>query len=993
MKFKNYKKNNFLEAIAKNTKNIKNTKNEISSLTPASATPSFKPLKRPKSKMSKTSTLVFKKNDQLKKQLSEFNGYHADDKREKSEKSGMEPFVVKQKYYYGHQYVFDENTLNEIWKELLFIEETQKYNLSISSISSISDSSSTSSSSSNGSSGNSSSSSSNSIALQKGQKRQKILVYNNNSCSSFKEEKEKKDVEDNSLTCDSNLVSASTASSLSAASPYGELHIDENILTFLKPHQIDGIKFMWNNLGRGGILAHIMGLGKTLQVIVLLMMLQKQKPNMRAIIVVPLSLVENWDQEYHQWSKTFGKNLKWFKTNSSQIDNDTIDVLNLWKLNAGVLLIHYQKLFGISLRLETANIFKEVITDCLFADEAHIVKSIDTQLTKSIALIKTKCKFLLTGTPMQNNLKEYYTLVSLVRPYLLGTPKLFESNFLNPILKQNSTINCKANIDSDSDNDHHDSSSNVDDQLTDTVNWSTFKTTFKTTFKSKFKTTFKANNSTTEHALHDETDETNFQKMQNMQKMQKMDLDFVNEVDKMKSGEIENGEIESVEIENGEIENAEIENVENVEIISSSDDDDEEVIFKKKKSICVPFKSKKTTILTPQIEPSTLLRYLISQTVHWRGLREINLPKRYDYIFLLKFNSIQKEKYKQSFERAKKAAVNTSYSHSKVNSSLNVNKDENITSTSKFECSPLFKLKNDCLVIGSTGGVDNPLQNIEQVINSSIKIKLLIRICKEAVLKNDRILVFTKLIKNSLRVIEKCLEKQQIPFCVIDSTLSPAKRVELCNQFENSNNRVMLLSGVGAYGLNITAANRAIIFDVNYNPADDIQSAFRIYRMGQKKNVFIYKFVTRGTIEEMTFLKQLHKIQLTNQVCDDNFKVSQLFKSSVIKHDDTLDSIARKSRSLIYANFPQTESETVPMTDEQLKRMKNLIIHDQVLMNIFINKNNGRVPPVPKMIYDLIMCKDVDMKLDKMEDEEKTKMKNLDKIDFFKKWVEKQLKK
>lgn len=67
-------------------------------------------------------------------------------------------------------------------------------------------------------------------------------------------------------------------------------------------------------------------------------------------------------------------------------------------------------------------------------DEGHLLKNSKTMQFNAIKKIATERKVILTGTPIQNNLREYHTMVQLVKPNLLGTEKEFTENFINPIM-------------------------------------------------------------------------------------------------------------------------------------------------------------------------------------------------------------------------------------------------------------------------------------------------------------------------------------------------------------------------------------------------------------------------------------------------------------------------------------------------------------------------------------------------------------------------------
>ncbi|ESP05258.1 hypothetical protein LOTGIDRAFT_103296, partial [Lottia gigantea] len=132
---------------------------------------------------------------------------------------------------------------------------------------------------------------------------------------------------------------------------------------------------------------------------------------------------------------------------------------------------------------------------------------------------------------------------------------------------------------------------------------------------------------------------------------------------------------------------------------------------------------------------------------------------------------------------------------------------------------------------------------------------------------HSKVLIFS-LSTKLLDILEQYLISSSYEFRRLDGSVSNKKRMELVREFnKNPNIFIFLISTkAGGLGLNLTGANRVVIFDPNWNPSHDLQAQDRAYRIGQRQDVQVYRLISAGTIEENVYLRQIYKQQLGNVV-------------------------------------------------------------------------------------------------------------------------------
>ncbi|MFZ2956073.1 MAG: DEAD/DEAH box helicase [Candidatus Ozemobacteraceae bacterium] len=192
-----------------------------------------------------------------------------------------------------------------------------------------------------------------------------------------------------------------------------------DLKTTLRPYQQIGVRWLYflYKIGLGPCLADDMGLGKTMQILALLLVLKRErtKAALPHLLIVPASLMLNWDGEIRQ----FAPSLNILIAHPSQISPRDLVKLDSAKFAGYDLII---STYGTVLRLEC---LQKTQWDIVMLDEAQAIKNPDTKQTRAVKALNARRRMVLTGTPVENRLSDLWSIFDFLNPGLLGSAQAF----------------------------------------------------------------------------------------------------------------------------------------------------------------------------------------------------------------------------------------------------------------------------------------------------------------------------------------------------------------------------------------------------------------------------------------------------------------------------------------------------------------------------------------------------------------------------------------
>ncbi|KFK39241.1 hypothetical protein AALP_AA3G218800 [Arabis alpina] len=530
------------------------------------------------------------------------------------------------------------------------------------------------------------------------------------------------------------------------------------LVRFLRPHQREGVQFMFDCVSglhgsaniNGCILADDMGLGKTLQSITLLYALLCQgfdgTPMVKkAIIVTPTSLVSNWEAEIKKW---VGDRIQLIALCESTRDDvlSGIDSFTRPRSALQVLIISYE-----TFRMHSSKFCKSESCDLLICDEAHRLKNDQTLTNKALASLTCKRRVLLSGTPMQNDLEEFFAMVNFTNPGSLGDAAHFRHYYESPIIcgREPTAAEEEKSLAADR-----------SAELSSKVNQFILRRT-----------------------------------------------------------------------------NALLSNHLPPKIIEV---------------VCCKMTTLQSTLYNHFISSKNLKRALADNAKQTKVLAYITALKKLCNHPKLIYDTIKSKS----------------------------------PGTIGFEsCLEFFPAEMFSGRSGAWTGGDGAW------VELSGKMHVLSRLLANLRRKTDDRIVLVSNYTQTLDLFAQLCRERRYPYLRLDGSTTISKRQKLVNQLNDSTKdefAFLLSSKAGGCGLNLIGANRLVLFDPDWNPANDKQAAARVWRDGQKKRVYVYRFLSTGTIEEKVYQRQMSKEGLQkviqNEKTDNNSRQGNLLSTEDLRN-------------------------------------------------------------------------------------------------------------
>ena len=606
----------------------------------------------------------------------------------------------------------------------------------------------------------------------------------------------------------------------------------------MKQYQLEGLEWLCSlyENGLNGILADEMGLGKTLQTISFLAFLRERGINGPFLIAAPLSTTSNWVDEFNRWTPTIPVVL-YHGTPAERGEIRKKRFKNPGGADFPVVCTSYE--ICMNDRKHLAHFGWKFI----IIDEGHRIKNLNCRLIRELQSYQSANRLLITGTPLQNNLAELWSLLHFLMPDIFDKFESFESWFDFSALKEK----------------------NGYEQILSEERRRTLVTSLHAILKPFLLRRIKAD---VEHTMPKKREYVLYAPLTQEQR----EL----------YEEILHGNSRAY------LEERAFESLSRPTSIAGTPEPTRgrTADLKRKRGgnsgASTPNKS------TKLIRASTPASVAASTTS--TAGRSTRARRRQNY------EEVSDSAYFRQIERE---SDSNGSSHGSEEDGEEVERAENLALAKKLIAqkklqNPIMQLRLCC---NSPHNFYDPFPNLDlsddeddlngntntktksddgptdysPLVTASGKMLLLDRLLRALLASpsNHKILIFSQFTTQLTLLSLYLRHLLHIPACLITgSTSQPDRRAQIAAfNATASAHRVFLLSTrAGGQGINLAAADTVILFDSDWNPQQDLQAQDRAHRIGQRRNVVVYRLATRGTVEEVLLEKAEGKRRLEKLV-------------------------------------------------------------------------------------------------------------------------------
>lgn len=204
-----------------------------------------------------------------------------------------------------------------------------------------------------------------------------------------------------------------------------------------------------------------------------------------------------------------------------------------------------------------------------------------------------------------------------------------------------------------------------------------------------------------------------------------------------------------------------------------------------------------------------------------------------------------------------------------------------------------------------------PFTTDEHLVYNSGKLQILDKLLKKFKKEGSRVLIFSQM-SRLLDILEDYCYFRNYEYCRIDGSTSHEERINAIDEYNMPDSEkfiFLLTTRAGGLGINLTTANIVVLYDSDWNPQADLQAMDRAHRIGQKKQVEVYRFVTENAIEEKVLERATQKLRLDQLVIQQgrmNGNNSTLQKRNKVgdTKDDLLSLIQHGAREVFESSKP-----------------------------------------------------------------------------------------